>query len=183
MSASAPPYVGRLHGVLAVLPSTRIARSLERVGTLLGCGRVRRLRRYGPVERGAGIAAERKRGPERFLFGDLTSEAIEGGGRSLLRLISGRIPNLKLGPLHRLDSRPACGDATVQPANSVSPPALRVSPRSDHKRGPSFALRRPWQSSAPGATPVVGLMQSFPKSRLFGVPSRVLPAHSCNPPR
>ena len=25
MSASAPPYVGRLHGVLAVLPSTRIA--------------------------------------------------------------------------------------------------------------------------------------------------------------
>src|SRR3990172_11624777 len=25
MSASAPPYVGRLHGVLAVLPSTRVA--------------------------------------------------------------------------------------------------------------------------------------------------------------
>ena len=74
---------------------------------------VRRLRCYGPVQRGAGIAAERKRGPERFLFGDLTSEAIEGGGRSLLRLISGRIPNLKLGPLHRLDSRPACGNATV----------------------------------------------------------------------
>ena len=66
------------------------------------------------MERGAGIAAERKRGPERFLFGDLTSEAIEGGGRSLLRLISGRIPNLKLGPLLRLDSRPACGDATAE---------------------------------------------------------------------
>ena len=37
-------------------------------------------------------------------------------------------PQLKLGPLLRLDSRPACGDATVQPANSVSTTGLmRVS--------------------------------------------------------
>ena len=32
----------------------------------------------------------------------------------------GSHPQLRLGPLLRLDSRPACGDATVQPANSVS---------------------------------------------------------------
>ena len=36
---------------------------------------------------------------------------------------------------------PACGDATVEPANGVSTPALRVSPRSDPQRGPSSALR------------------------------------------
>ena len=37
-------------------------------------------------------------------------------------------PQLELGPLLRLDSRPACGDATVQPANSVSTTGLtRVS--------------------------------------------------------
>ena len=37
-------------------------------------------------------------------------------------------PQIKLGPLLRLDSRPACGDATVQPANSVSTTGLtRVS--------------------------------------------------------
>ena len=59
---------------------------------VIGLCQVRRLRCYGPVERGAGIAVERKRGPERFLFGDLTSEAIKGGRRSLVRLISGRIP-------------------------------------------------------------------------------------------
>ena len=59
-------------------------------------------------------------GTRTLLFGDLTSEAIEGGGRSLLRLISGRILNLKLGPLPRLDSRPACADATVQPGLCVS---------------------------------------------------------------
>jgi hypothetical protein len=37
-------------------------------------------------------------------------------------------PQVNLGPLLRLDSRPACGDATVQPANSVSTTGLtRVS--------------------------------------------------------
>ena len=37
-------------------------------------------------------------------------------------------PQIKLGPLLRLDSRPACGDATVQPANGVSTTGLtRVS--------------------------------------------------------
>jgi hypothetical protein len=39
MTVPAPPYVGRLHGVLAVLPSTRIARSLERIEMSLGCAR------------------------------------------------------------------------------------------------------------------------------------------------
>ena len=63
-------------------------------------------------ERGAVTAGKWKRGPE-VLFGDLTSKAVEGGGAVPMRLISGRIPKKILGPLLHLDSRPACGDATV----------------------------------------------------------------------
>ena len=39
--------------------------------------RVRRNVEQGSAERGAGTAGERKRGPERFWFGDLTSKAVE----------------------------------------------------------------------------------------------------------
>jgi hypothetical protein len=44
---------------------------------------------------------------------------------------------------------PACGDATVEPATSVSPPASRESPRSDPQRGPSSALRHALQRYLP----------------------------------
>src|SRR5688500_3070698 len=37
---------------------------------------------------------------------------------------------------------PACGDATVEPIVSASPPILCASARSDPQRGPSSALRR-----------------------------------------
>ena len=62
MPASAPPYVGRLHGVLAVLPSTRIAsvahveldqsfpncnRRWQVAGLLLAGNSVTKARKYG----------------------------------------------------------------------------------------------------------------------------------------
>jgi hypothetical protein len=50
-------------------------------------------------------------------FGELTSEAIEGGGAIPLRLTSGRILNEKSRALLRLDRRP-CGNATVELANA-----------------------------------------------------------------
>ena len=113
------------------------------------------------MERGAGIAVERKRGPERLVFGDLTSEAIEGDGAILLRLISGRIPNLKLGPLLRLDSRPACGDATVQPAKSVSITGLTRVSAVRSPEGPLFRAttrtartrNTAWRRFSPGFQP------------------------------
>jgi hypothetical protein len=73
---------------------------------------------------------DRRRAEEgpRVFFGDLTSEAIEGGGAIPSASDLRSHPQIKSGPLLHLDSRPACGDATVQPANSVSTTGLaRVS--------------------------------------------------------
>ena len=65
------------------------------------------------MSRGAGTAGERKRGPKRFLFGDLTSQAVEGGGAVPARLISGRIPNnSNWGPCSTSTAAPVSGDAT-----------------------------------------------------------------------
>ena len=69
-------------------------------------------------------------------------------------------PQLRLGPLLHLDSRPACGDATVEPANARSSPACA------RLRGhiPEGALFRPptrtartrntaWRRFSPGFQP------------------------------
>ena len=93
---------------------------------------------------------------------------------NIYRVVSGAAPaSLRAGAAW--SRGPACGDATVEPALSVSPPASCVSPRSDPQRGPSSALRHasprylPWlrrdpsHPSAPDATRVARLDQSFLK--------------------
>ncbi len=50
-------------------------------------------------------------------------------------------------PLPPCDA-PTCGDATVEPAMSASPPSLCTSSRSDPQRGPSSALRRAHPSAS-----------------------------------
>src|SRR5882724_7545283 len=99
-------------------------------------------RRESSTVAGAGGTWSRDRsrveeGP-RVFFGDLTPEAIKGGGAIPCASDLGSHPQIKLGPLLRLDSRSACGDATVQPANSVSTTGLTRVSAVRSPKGPLF---------------------------------------------
>jgi len=70
-------------------------------------------------------------------------------------------PQIKLGPLLRLDSRPARGDATVQPANSVSTTGLTRASAVRSPEGPLFRAptrtartrNTAWRRFSPGFQP------------------------------
>jgi len=94
----------------------------------------------GPVKRGAGIAAERKRGPE-FSSGIGPRRRSRAAGRSLVRLISGRIPKYVWGPCSASTAATLAGMRPCNRPIACRSPSLRVSPRSDPQRGPSSALR------------------------------------------
>jgi len=92
-------------------------------------------------------------GPRSFFRGS----DLEGGrGRRAVpsRLISGRIPNLKLGPLLHLDSRPS-GDA---PRGSVSRKVVREGAR----KAASTILERSARTPAPANEPAANGSQPHP---------------------
>ncbi len=84
-------------------------------------------RRESSTVAGAGETWSRDRcrveeGP-RVFFGDLTPEAIKGGGAIPCASDLRSHPQMQLGALLRFDSRPACGDATVELAKARQSPA------------------------------------------------------------
>ena len=103
----------------------------------------------GSAERGAGTAGKWKRAPEGS-FGDLTLEAVMGGGAVPMRLISGRIPK-NLGAPAPPRQPPHLRDATVQPIKGAS-------------------LRTPIPARHRGSDPRGSLFRpsTRPKSFLFG---------------
>jgi len=92
-----------------------------------------------------GPSSALRRAPK-FLFGDLTLKAVEGGGAVPMRLVSGRIPKKILGPLLHLDSRPACG---MRPWSRSRARRSNADPmRVSGVRSPEGPLSRP--STRPG---------------------------------
>ena len=70
---------------------------------------------------------------------------------NIYRVVSGAAPaSLRAGAAW--SKGPACGDATVEPALSVSPPASCVSPRSDPQRAPLPRYDTPRQEYLPKAS-------------------------------